>query len=340
MKNNFILLTMEIVMILKRLVLYCFLFISCLQPFSHGCTRVLWSKDPATIVVGRTMNWEDSTEPEFWVFPRGTARKGGQNPMAKTWISRHGNIVISAYGKVIVDGVNEKGLAGHALYFGPSDYGSTETNTPFIESGLWLQYILDQYATVQEAVDDASNWHLVLSHANGHKAALHIAIEDQGGDSAIIEYIDGKPQIYHGRQYKVLANTPSYDQHLMNLENYYRGDLKNVQDKSGHFIQASVALSDIPLSGAPIHSVNHILDKVSVNAPDSTTYYKSIIDLSKRAYYFYYLPMRSQLKSQFWIDLKNIDFSEEGRVLHLDPTNPDLKGEISPYFRGVSGEKF
>jgi penicillin V acylase-like amidase (Ntn superfamily) len=59
---------------------------------------------------------------------------------------------------------------------------------------------------------------VVLVEAHGHKATVHLAIEDASGDSAIIEYIDGKPVIHHGRQYQIMTNDPPYEEQLALLK--------------------------------------------------------------------------------------------------------------------------
>ena len=52
------------------------------------------------------------------------------------------------------------------------------------------------------------------AEARGHQASVHLAIEDSSGDSAIIEYISGKPVIHHGREFRIMANDPVYDEQL------------------------------------------------------------------------------------------------------------------------------
>ena len=47
-----------------------------------------------------------------------------------------------------------------------------------------------------------------------------IPIEDASGDSAIIEYVAGKPLIHHGREFRVMTNDPPYDQQLEMMKKY------------------------------------------------------------------------------------------------------------------------
>ncbi len=47
-----------------------------LQP-ATACTRILWNDNGLAVVVGRTMDWPESTQPVLTVFPRGMERNGG-----------------------------------------------------------------------------------------------------------------------------------------------------------------------------------------------------------------------------------------------------------------------
>lgn len=45
---------------------------------AEACTRILWNDNGHGVMVGRTMDWPESTEPVLTVFPRGVARDGGR----------------------------------------------------------------------------------------------------------------------------------------------------------------------------------------------------------------------------------------------------------------------
>lgn len=79
---------------------------------------------------------------------------------------------------------------------------------PAVKAGLWLQYLLDQAATVAEALALMENIQLLKIHVRGHDANIHVALEDVGGDSAVIEVADGRPVVHHGRQYTLMTNDP------------------------------------------------------------------------------------------------------------------------------------
>jgi choloylglycine hydrolase len=192
---------------------------------ASACTRILWNSNDVAVVASRTMDWPESTEPIITVFPRGLPHDGGLigpvrivNDNPKVWTSKYGSIGVTVYGLGTADGLNERGFAGHMLYLNAAGFGPRDPSKPAVHAGLWLQYLLDNAASVDEALALLENIQIVPAEARGHKASVHLAIEDASGDSAIIEYIDGKLVIHHGRQYRVMTNDPPYDEQLALLK--------------------------------------------------------------------------------------------------------------------------
>ena len=130
------------------------------------------------------------------------------------WTSRYGSIVTTTYGIGSADGFNERGLGAHLLYLNATDFGPRDPSKPGLQAGLWAQYLLDNAATVKEALALLNSFQLVMVEARGHKATVHLAIEDASGDSAIIEYINGKQVVHHGSQFRIMTNDPTYDQQI------------------------------------------------------------------------------------------------------------------------------
>jgi penicillin V acylase-like amidase (Ntn superfamily) len=73
----------------------------------------------------------------------------------------------------------------------------------------WMQYYLDNFATVAEAVEATRSLDFQIEPLilpNGYPTEVHMSLSDKSGDSAVIEYKDGMPQIYHDRRYTVMTN--------------------------------------------------------------------------------------------------------------------------------------
>jgi penicillin V acylase-like amidase (Ntn superfamily) len=176
-----------------------------------ACTRTLYVGANNTIITGRNMDWAEDMSSNLWIFPAGIKRDGAAGPRSIQWTSKYGSVVVSGYEAGSTDGLNEKGLVANLLYLADADYGRPVESKPSLTIAAWPQYVLDNYATVAEAVAALSNEPfnmLAPTLPNGAAAALHLAISDAFGDSAIFEYIEGKLMIHHGKQYTVMTNSP------------------------------------------------------------------------------------------------------------------------------------
>ena len=62
--------------------------------WSHACTRILYVGDDGLVIAGRTMDWNDDTRTNLWVFPRGMQRDGAAGPNSAKSIRqpRHGGL--------------------------------------------------------------------------------------------------------------------------------------------------------------------------------------------------------------------------------------------------------
>src|SRR5690349_5216056 len=189
------------------------------------CTRVVWPDANGSVIVGRNMDFHMDLLSNLWKLPRGIERSDGANGKL-TWKAKYGSIIATAFDLIATDGMNEEGFAGHILWLAESDYGKPADDAVQLSQAVWLQYYLDNFATVAEAVAWTNESQVQIAQLfdpTGHLVpTLHLAIDDATGDSAIIEYTDGKPTVYHDRKYQVMTNSPTYDKQLTLLKNNER----------------------------------------------------------------------------------------------------------------------
>jgi penicillin V acylase-like amidase (Ntn superfamily) len=167
-----------------------------------ACTRALYVAKDGTILTGRSMDWGEDMHSNIWVLPREMQRNGGGGKNTVTWKSKFGSLVTSAYDIGTSDGMNEKGLVVNMLALVESDYGRPAEGGKVICMSTWAQYILDNHATVAEAVADLRKELFrvqTIDLPTGRPANMHLAISDATGDSAIFEYVKGKLVIHHGK---------------------------------------------------------------------------------------------------------------------------------------------
>ncbi|AZM96249.1 linear amide C-N hydrolase [Vreelandella venusta] len=316
-----------------------------------ACSRYLWNDNERGIYVARTMDWPESTEPVITIFPRGMERDGGMlgtqvvvEENAATWTSKYGSMVTTVYGIGAADGFNEKGLAFHMLYLTATDFGPRDPAKPGLQAGLWGQYVVDNAATVEEALDILEDVQIVMTEARGSKATVHLAIEDASGDSAIIEYIDGEPMIHHGREFRIMTNDPPYDQQLALLEELdfsnpssdtpLPGNVKPT-DRFQRIAYFSSMLPEPQNEREAVASALAIARNVSVpfGAPYKgfgiyNTEYRTVMNLSELRYYF----ELTTSPNVIWADLSEQDLEEGSSVQVLDPNNIELSGDVSSDF--------
>jgi penicillin V acylase-like amidase (Ntn superfamily) len=321
---------------------------------AHACTRVLWNDNGFAVMVGRTMDWPESTEPVLTVFPRGMARDGGKagpeivvpdNPAR--WTSKYGSIVTTIYGIGSADGMNEEGLAAHMLYLNAADFGSRDPSKPGLQAGLWAQYLLDNAATVEEALKLFEGVQTVSVEAKGHKANVHLAIEDANGDSAIIEYIEGKPVIHHGHQYTIMTNDPTYDQQLALLKKQEFSKPASDMPLPGNvsavdrFQRAAYYKALLPKPKSEREAAASILAIArNVSVPFGAPYkgfgiynteYRTAANLTAKRYYF----ELSNSPSLIWVDLTSMNLDAGQPVRAVNPDDISLAGDVISNFKQI-----
>ncbi|MEJ8574973.1 linear amide C-N hydrolase [Microbaculum marinum] len=310
------------------------------------CTRVLYGTGNGTFLTGRNMDWSDvHMQTDLWAFPRGMARDGGTGEGTVRWTSAYGSVVVAVYDLAVSDGLNEAGLAGNLLYLVESDFGDAAARgKPTISVGAWLQYMLDNYATVAEAVAAMGDDPLTIITAdapNGKPATVHIALSDAGGDSAIFEFVGGALKIHHSADYRVMTNSPVYDQQLA-INAYWdliggQHFLPGTINAADRFARASYNLKSTPKFTDPRAALAAIFSQMravstplGLSDPDkpniSSTLWRTVIDHDARRYFFDSVINPSVI----WLDLDKLDLGPGAAARKLKLQQPeDTGGEVS-----------
>jgi choloylglycine hydrolase len=314
------------------------------------CTRVLWNDNDLAVLTGRTMDWPESTQPLIVAFPAGRDRDGilptglvdDSNPLR--WTSCYANLVTTLYGIGTVDGLNEAGLAGHGLYLEATDFGPRDPAKAAVQAGLWLQYLLDQAASVAEAVALMDGIDLLKITVRGHDANIHLALEDRGGDSAIIEFVDGRPVVHHGRQFTLMTNDPTYDEQLelLSQQDFSHPSCEmplpgnvNAIDRFQRAAYYSALLPKPDSERAAVAGVMAIMRNVSVpfGAPYEdfgvyNTEYRTVTDVTNKMYYF----ELTISPNVIWVDMNRLALKPGSLPLVIDPYDDSLVGDITDRF--------
>lgn len=325
---------------------------------THACTRVVYKGPNNKVLTGRTMDFSIEIPANQWIFPRGMKRSGEVGKNSIEWVSKYGSLGVSTWDIAIADGMNEKGLVANLLWLVESQYPSfnKEGNKKGMAISLWAQYVLDNFASVAEAVQELSkeSFAIVSDFIPGTDkfTTVHLSISDANGDNAILEYINGKLVIHHDPSYIVMTNDPPFEQQLA-IAQYW----KNIPGKTflpgsvtsaDRFVRASFFINAIPQTDntrIAVAGVFSVIRNVSVpygfsieGYPNlSTTRWRAVADQKELVYYF----ETALTPNVFWVDVKKIDFGEQSGVRRLDLSgNRTYSGEVSSEFVASKPLKF
>lgn len=311
-----------------------------------SCTRVLWASPDNQVFVGRTQDWTERANSAFRVFPRGIERTGAVAENPHRWTSRYGSVVLTAYDSGTHEGVNERGLAGHALYLAvEAAFGERDTRREAIGVMQWVQYYLDNFATVAEAIEAQRSFTFQIEPLilpNGYPTLVHLALSDRTGDSAVIEYIDGRARIYHDRRHTVMTNEPTFDRQIENLRQYrtFGGDLPLPGERTptDRFVRAAYYAGGLPRPASRAEGAAFmfsVIRNVSVpfglGDPDrpnvASTIFRSVIDLTGGRYFF----ESTYAPNVVWVEVDKIDFSQGRPQMELQVERQifSLAGDVS-----------
>lgn len=225
----------------------------------------------------RTMDSFIDLKPNLSIYPRGTKEKGGLDKNPLNWTDKYGYVSVDETNlyHITAEGINEKGLSAHLLYFDSMQQPERNENKKGINGFAWVRYILGNFATIQEVEDSLKNYQIYTPKIKikGKEITLpiHYSIEDAQGNSAVIEYSKGKIKIH--KDIKVITNDPSYNKQIDHLNAIKQTNLYNIDMIPGgaksenRFVRASFISENIADADNANQAVNYMFaaaDSVSV----------------------------------------------------------------------------
>ncbi len=326
------------------------LIISFLGQDIQACTRVMYQGPNGTILTARSMDWKTEIPANLWIFPRGLERNGAVGSKSITWTSKYGSVIASAWDIATADGINEKGLVTNVLWLAESTYPEFDSvgSNNGLSIAAWAQYLLDNFATVNEAVAALAKEEFVIVSSTipgtDRFTTLHLSISDKMGDNAIFEYIEGKLVIHHNKSYQVMTNSPIFEKQLA-INTYWEGIpgtimLPGTNRAADRFVRASYYINAIPKTDntrVAVASVLSVIRNCSVpfgitskDEPNiSSTRWRSVADQKNMVYYFETV----LTPNVFWVDLNSIDFNKLSitKMLVVDDNNT-YNGNVADSF--------
>jgi choloylglycine hydrolase len=207
-------------------------------PSAESCTRFTYQGEDDFVLTARNWDWDRGIDHDLWVLPAGLKRSGQagrtdedpfHGPNDAQWVSKYGSAVVTCNGG-IGDGMNAMGLSGSLTLDSFAGYAAPLSERKDVNIFFVLQYVLDNFATVEEAINglkDINVTAMPVKLPNGSGFNLMLTLTDAGGDNAVFQWEKGTMKVYHGREYNVTANeasmpTVNYGD-MQAVRNYYRG---------------------------------------------------------------------------------------------------------------------
>jgi choloylglycine hydrolase len=196
---------------------------------SSACTGIRATATDGTVIQARTLEFGMPLQSEAIFVPRGFARTGStpDGTPGMRWTSKYTSVGANGFGlPVMLNGVNEKGLAVGLFYFPdmaeymPYELKDAGKTLSAIELG---SYLLDNFANVDEVRAGVVRVVVpaVVLKQMGISPGAHFLVMDATGKSIVIEYTGGAPKIFDN-PLGVITNCPTFDWHMTNLRNYVK----------------------------------------------------------------------------------------------------------------------
>lgn len=337
---------MQNVKSLKSIFVALTFFALCIESPGESCSRLMYTNSEGNVVVARSMDWMEDIKTDLWAFPAGMDRTSSDGPNAVKWTSKYGSVIASGYNLGSTDGINSQGLNANLLYLANANYGELSPGENNLDVLKWAQYVLDNYANVDEAVKEygKNQFHMKAKLLpDGTYPGVHLSISDPTADNAIFEYVEGKLVVHHNKKYTVMTNEPTFDKQLV-LNDYWQelkgSFLPGTAEPSDRFVRASYYLSQAPLTGdeqqsiaiafSIIRNVSQPITKSNSDRPNQApTIWRSVADVKRRIYYFE-ITNRPNI---FWVDLTKLDLNIGSPAKKLPLSNGEVyAGDVSSHF--------
>ncbi len=198
-----------------------------MTPVADACTGITLKAQDGAVVFGRTMEWGTfDLLSRAVIVPRGQ-QFTGHTPDRKSglsWKGQHGFVGLDAPAMgegLILDGMNEKGLAVNGFYLpGFTEYQAYDPaqSSVSIGPGDVIPYLLSTTATVDEAKAALAKVRVtpVVAPSLGFAPPGHFIVTEPSGKAIVIEYVKGELVIFDA-PLGVITNAPNYDWHITNL---------------------------------------------------------------------------------------------------------------------------
>ncbi|WP_294703106.1 choloylglycine hydrolase family protein [uncultured Fusobacterium sp.] len=206
-----------------------------------ACTGITIKTEDNKIIQGRTIEYgENNLNSKLVISPRGKEYQS-LTPDGKfeghKWKAKYGYVGAALINELFIgEGINEAGLNAGLFYF--PHYGSLtkyekKISKKSIVDMQFVSWLLSNFSTVEEVKEGLKNIKVVnigYDEKGNPLPTAHWRVGDAKGGNIVIEIVNnGEVKIYENKV-GVVTNSPDYEWHVKNLNNYvnvYAGNAKD-----------------------------------------------------------------------------------------------------------------
>ncbi len=239
-------------------------------------------------------------------------QKASAHDPSLQWTSNFGSISFNQFGKEFpTGGMNEKGLVVELMWLDETQYPEADKRGA-VNVLQWIQYQLDCSATIEDVI--ASDQ--LIRITSNDSPPLHYLIADASGNTATIEFLNGKMVVHKGKDlpYPVLSNSTYANSVRQADPQIKEGQTPSFDDNSiQRFAQVCTMLSQYRTThtGKPVDNAFSILDHVSQG---DYTKWRIVYDITGRQVHF----TSSGAEGRKTLAMKSFSFNCQDPSYYLD----------------------
>ena len=306
---------------LYRTVALSLVFVFFLSHVSFACTTFCLVRS-GEVLFGKNYDWMVGAGLIF-VNKRGvekSAASEGRSTPAR-WVSKYGSVTFNQYGRENPSGgMNEAGLVIELMWHAEAQY--PKNGAPTVGTLEWIQYQLDISSTVTEVISNSEKVRIAS------EIPLHYLVSDKAGNTATIEFLNGKLLAHVGKALTVSALTnDSYEKSVKYAvaTPFERASTNSSLDR---FVRAAHRTAEFERQPkTEQQAVNYAFEILSNVAQPGYTQWSIVYD-QKRAKIYFRTLQSQQIKM---VNATAFDFSCASAVKMFD-VNSKEGGDVTPKF--------
>lgn len=295
---------------------------------SFACTTFCL-KNKGEVFFGKNYDWMIGDGLVF-VNKRDVAKTAmaESRPNPAKWISKYGSVTFNQYGRENPSGgMNEAGLVIELMWLDETQYPEAGER-PTVGTLEWIQYQLDNSATVAEAIKNSENVRIAS------EVKLHYLLNDKDGNSATVEFLDGKLVAHMGEKLAVAALANETYEKSLNYSKTTATEKAATESSFDRFTRAAERTKRFSeKTQTEQEAVNYAFETLdAVKQKDSTQW--SIVYDQRRGKIHFRSKQSPQIKT---VDAKSFDYSCATAVKIYD-VNSKQSGDVTAKFTDYTRE--